>query len=389
MNLSDASSIASIATPFTSLLIETFLKPKLDSLRKSAKKNNQIVDHSIENKFKNYLNNIYNYHLTLSTVAFKRRTIFLKDVYVPLTISNENNSHKIKIAEINSGTFPSNKILIIDSAGMGKSTISKRLLLSCIELNFGIPVLIELRRLSSTNDIIGEIINQLTPINQEVDRQLVLDLIERGDFIFFFDGYDEIEPNIKTYITNLINDFVKKADKNKFLMTSRPEGATLSFGNFEKFKIDALTENESFELIKRYDNTKEVAHLLIKKILEPQTYYHISEYLTSPLLVSLLYAAFEYKQKIPFEKHNFYRQVFDSLYESHDLSKGDSYERKKHTNLTIDQFHKILRIIAFNCLQERNKIEFKRDEFDKLLDKSIADYYGLKCTVADLRSCLS
>ena len=75
---------------------------------------------------------------------------------------------------------------------MGKSTISKKLLLSIIENNYGIPILIELRRLHKNKDIVQEIIEQLKPINEEVDKQLVLDLIKRGDFIFFFDGYDEI-----------------------------------------------------------------------------------------------------------------------------------------------------------------------------------------------------
>ena len=69
------------------------------------------------------------------------------------------------------------KLLIIDTAGMGKSTISKKLFLSAIEENKGIPVFIELRRLNSNHSILNEIYKELKLINEEVDEQFILDLI--------------------------------------------------------------------------------------------------------------------------------------------------------------------------------------------------------------------
>lgn len=56
----------------------------------------------------------------------------------------------------------------------------------------------------------------------------------------------------------------------------------------------------------------------------------INEFLKNPLLVSLLFAAFDFKQTIPLKKHIFYRQVFDAYFDSHDLSKGDSYVHEKN-----------------------------------------------------------
>lgn len=382
MDIETINSISTIAAPLTKIVIETFLKPKFDFLKEKYSKDAAVINHFFENTFADYLNDTYEKYSTLNTVAFKRSKIFLKDVYIPLTI--HNSEVEISINEIEDKIFVSNKLLIIDTAGMGKSTLSKKLILSSIEKNYGVPILIELRRLNKGKDIIQEIIEQLKPINEEINKQLVLDLIKRGDFIFFLDGYDEILISEKSNVTKEINNFVQKAGNNKFIMTSRPEETLSAFGNFDRFNIKSLKIDESLELIRKYGNNSEVSKLLIEKINEPDIFSSIEEYLASPLLVSLLYAAFEYKQKIPFQKHNFYRQVFDSLFESHDLSKGDSYERDKYTKLSLDEFHKVLRNLAFNCLKVDNKIEFTKDEFINIIDKTKCEIDEFNFSTSDL-----
>jgi len=156
-----------------------------------------------------------------------------------------------------------------------------------------------------------------------------------------FDGFDEISITERSKVTSDIQTFVSKAKNNKFIITSRPEDALSSFGGFQKFQIMPLKLDEAFELIKKYDPTNKISDLLIKKIEDDDIIRNIEEYLKTPLLVSLLYTAFEYKQSIPFKKHIFYRQVFDALFESHDLSKGDSFERDKFTKLGSDEFHRV------------------------------------------------
>ncbi|MFH6601987.1 NACHT domain-containing protein [Maribacter algicola] len=379
MEIDTVKNIATIAAPLTKVVFDTFLKPKLDEIKKSWKRDENIIDHAFEDKFLEYLNETYEKNAILNTVAFKRRKILLDDVYVPLTIQYQNNHDKrgsILIDQYSDVVFKeSSKILITDTAGMGKSTMSKKLLLSCIDKNEGVPMLIELRRLSKNKDVIQEILEQLNPINEEIDKQFVLDLIKRGDFIFFFDGFDEISITDRAHVTTEIQKFISKARSNKFVLTSRPEEALSSFGDFFKYQIKPLIPDEAYELIKRYDISNKIAPLLISKIQEKDNFSNIEEYLTTPLLVSLLFTAFEHKQSIPFKKHIFYRQVFDALFESHDLSKGDSFEREKHSKLGSDEFHRVLRTFGYFCLKQENKIEFTRDELGIIVTESL-DYVG-------------
>ena len=384
MEIETIKNIATVAAPLTKVVLETFLAPKLNSLNEKWKRQNKIFDSAFENTFEDYLNNSYEKNINLNTLAFKKKKVLLDDVYVPLKIEDSETKNTITIENFNESLFAnSSKVLITDTAGMGKSTLSKKLLVSCIKENKGIPILIELRRLSKTKGIVEEIIEQLNPINDSIDNQLILDLIKRGDFIFFFDGYDEIPLNERSIVTKEVQSFILKAGKNKFLLTSRPEDALTSFGDFKKYQIRPLTPDEAFTLLRKYDENGELSNLLIDKINEEDNYRNIEEYLTTPLLVSLLFTAFEHKQRIPFKKHIFYRQVFDALFESHDLSKGESFEREKRSGLGIDEFHRILRILGYLCFTNDNKIEFTRDELQNIVKKSIDFCNDIQCNESD------
>lgn len=148
--------------------------------------------------------------------------------------------------------------------------------------------------------------------------------------------------------------------------TSRPEETLSCFGDFVKFEINPLKKQESIQLLKKYDDNGALSNLLINK-LEEETSKSIEEFLEDLLLVSLLFTAFDFKQTIPLKMHLFYRQVFDAFFEFHDLSKGDSFERKKYSGLDIDEFHRVLRFMGYKSLKN---IEFSKDELLLLIKES-------------------
>ena len=88
------------------------------------------------------------------------------------------------------------------------------------------------------------------------------------------------------------------------------------------------------------------------------------------LLTSLLYKSFDHKLTIPLRKHLFYRQVFDALYETHDLSKErGEFQRPKKCGLDIDQLKQILRRVGF-LTYGKNKVEFTKDELLTFIHKA-------------------
>ena len=365
-------------------LVEGFIKnyalPKLSKLAHSISKEGKAYLSLNSNAFIAYYKRAYNNYSIINTLAFKERVKKLKDIYIPLTIYPVDNKKEKKLTKIEG--YPKElldkygRILITDTAGMGKSTLMKRMFLDVIDGQFGIPIFIELRRLNENNDILNEVAIQLGGLNDGFDKRILETLFVDGEFIFFFDGYDEISSSNKAFVTRNIQDFVAKAPNNKYILTSRPEEELACFGEFQEFRIRELKKVESYDLLRKYDISGKTSRLLISK-LETGNYSMINEFLKNPLLVSLLFAAFDFKQTIPLKKHIFYRQVFDAYFDSHDLSKGDSYVHEKKSNLDLDDFDKVMRKIGYECLRKQ-KIEFEKDELLNIIYSAKSGFSNLK-----------
>lgn len=323
--------------------------------------------------FEEYLYRTYKKYSIINTLVFKNEQRLLKDLYLPLTITKDS-FRKSSEESIKIENFPHKlienyaNIIIKDTAGMGKSTLSKRLFLDVIDNGLGIPMYIELRRLSESRTILIEIQEQINSLAKSFDSDLLLSFIQTGGFIFFFDGYDEISLKERNAVTTNLQDFISKASNNVFILTSRPEQALTSFGDFQSFTINSLNKREAYELLRKYDKQGSTSKLLIEE-LKKGHYDMINEFLKNPLLVSLLFAAFDFKQTIPLKKHIFYRQVYDAYFDSHDLSKGDSYIHDKYSDLDVDDFERILRYVGFNCLKSQ-KIEFEKDALLQVIDEA-------------------
>jgi hypothetical protein len=335
--------------------------------------------------FSEYFYRTYKRYSTVNTLVFKNNQMSLKEIYIPLTLTIEKK-HKNQNVKINS--YPKTladqyqRLLITDTAGMGKSTISKRMFLDVIDNSYGIPIFIELRRLSKEKSLISEIQQQLNSLSKEFNPKLMLEFIQMGGFIFFLDGYDEISLSERENVTRDLQDFITKASDNIYVLTSRPETALASFGDFQKATIEPLKKKEAFELLRKYDNQGETSKSLIGKLQSPE-YQMIDDFLRNPLLVSLLFVAFDYKQTIPLKKHIFYRQVYDAHFDSHDLSKGDGYIHEKKSKLDIDDFDKVLRFIGFECIKQQ-KIEFSKDELLTIIGNAKDFCVGLTFNASDI-----
>lgn len=364
--------ILTAAGPFIKAVVDTYVTPKLENLKKRFSLDYKKYHVPTEEHFSEYFYRTYKRLSIINTLVFNNSQRFIKDIYLPLTLVQRTGKneikHKIQVFPVEL-LNKYEKILITDNAGMGKSTLVKKIFLDTIDEKKGIPILVELRRLSKDKSIINEIQEQLNSLAKDFDNSLLLELLIEGGFVILLDGYDEIPLSDREIVTKDIQSFISKAVNNTFILTSRPESALKGFGDFQEVKIEPLKKKEAFELLRKYDKQGPISTLLIKK-LEESEMENISEFLTNPLLVSLLFTAFQHKQTIPFKKHIFYRQVYDANFESHDLTKGDSYTHDKYSKLEIDDFHRVLRHVGFTCLKENQRIEFSKDEILLLIRKA-------------------
>lgn len=380
INLSDIKDIATIAKPFIDPLINTIITPKVKQLEqwlKKRKNENALGENYFENKFTEYLNRSYQKFSTLNILVFPNQQINTKAIYLPLSIISTKDKKKFKINVFKKEFIePYQRILISDTAGMGKSTLMKWIGLSLIEQKLSIPILIELKKINDTHSIIDEIYNQIDPIDKSFDKDLIIKFLELGQFTILLDGFDEIQYDFRESVILDLKDFISKASKNWYILTSRPDSSLSSFGDFQMFRIKPLEIDESFELLKKYDsiNTNKVSEQLIKDIKEKDK--QVREFLINPFLASLLYKTYTYNKDIPSKKSTFYDEVYGALYKHHDLSK-DGYKRNKTSGLDIQDFRFVLKQLAWDTAKIV-KVEYNEQELLNHIKEAKDKCFGLE-----------
>lgn len=352
-------------------VVENFIKSKIEKWKPNFKKGSK-ENEELSATFEKYLGTMYLKSENMSTIILHKTPTRIENLYVPLTLESESKEiQDFKVEkDINNFLKTYQKIIITDSAGMGKSTVLKWMFRKCIEENEGVPILIELRKIKEDNTIVDEICNELNSLNNSFEKNLILNMIDSGGFTFFFDGFDEISLDDRKEVTSNLQDFIFKAQNNNFILTSRQDEALLSFKGFYHFKLKPLSSEQAFELLLKYatiDGSVDATYGLIEEIKDEKNYENLKTFLTNPLMVTLLYKGYDYKQTIPYKKSIFYRQVYDALFEGHDLSKGEAFSRPKESGLDIETFHTTLRSLAFITFI-KSKIEYSRDEIVRFMN---------------------
>lgn len=316
----------------------------------------------------------------MKTLVFRNQQMCLEDLYQPLTLVSQRSGVETTVENYPEKLLENYRnVLIRSTAGMGKSTLMRHVFIRAVESNqcSRVPILIELRRLSSSNDLISEILNRCDPLIGS-SRDEFLQMLDEGAFVFLLDGYDEIRPSDREIVTNYLTSFVTHAHKNLFVLTSRPDTALGSFHNFQEFTIRGLKPKEAYELIHKYGKDNRQSLELVGRLKKPE-FKGIRSFLENPMLVSLLFVAYRHTPRLPYKKHLFYLQVYQAIFEDHDLSK-DGLERPKHSGLDISDFEKILRHAAFNG-SRLGLLEYSYNDLVGLVERS-AEFNGIKCSAS-------
>lgn len=321
-----------------------------------------------------YISSVAGLCSTINTIAFPNTPKRLDDLYLPLTVVGESG----KIIEIDddSDIFKyGKKVLVNDTAGMGKSTLSKKVILNIIKKQEYIPVFIELRQLES-KPIAIQLISKLG-----VNTDLSSEFLNQLPLVYVFDGLDEVAVEDKINVVKELRKFIDSLDDAMVLITSRLESYLSEFYDFTRYSIEPLSEQEAFDLISKYDPKGDVANKLISGIKRSSD-HGLREFLSTPLYVSLLFCAYRHKTVIPQKKHLFYSQVYEALFESHDLSKEIGFVRPKYSKLDSSEFHTLLRRLAFWCLKNGGKLEFQKDELEIIVQDIIEHANGINTSSA-------
>lgn len=349
-----------------SATVRTFIADVITPyMRGMASKKSEIA---IKDRLSRYAKLIEYKTRFVSTFASTSGLVAFEELYEPLKIRPSDKKGEFLIDAYPSDLFRSSRcVALTDDAGMGKSTLAKYIVRRAILEAKGIPLLIELRRLRSGQSILSCLCAELAGASLDSSDGLALmNLFERGNFIFILDGFDEIEEGLRSDVVNEINVIAARFQFCYFMLTSRPEYSVSLFPAFMQAEIVKLNREQAHSLIVRCDANRGIAKILIPRIDEAE----VGEFLGSPLLVTLLYRAFDYRNSVPPKRTIFFRQVYDALFQDHDLAKGDAYSRRKECGLDSEDFHKLLRAIGFETFRS-GRVSYGNDELICFIEKAI------------------
>ncbi|WP_341919557.1 NACHT domain-containing protein [Polaromonas sp. YR568] len=309
--------------------------------------------------YERYLSSSIAAHEKICTILDPSLELSLESVYVPLSVRTLAGDHTVEVKSFPSKLFAdSPQNLIIDSAGMGKSTLSRFILLQCARADRPkyLPIFIELRRMKSGETLLEFISKEIALFkNSEFSEEVLLFLLGTNQFLLMLDGVDELaEGNRRAFVDGL-RKILTKCSKCPMWITSRNDPILTEFPSLVRWSVLPLTRTRAYQLIRQYEKNEQLASQLIAtlKVSAPDT---VGTFLGTPLLVVLLVGSYENKPLVPVKRSNFYHQVFDALFERHDAIKG-GFVRNRKSNLSVDQFHQILRALGF-CLIRDGTVEF-------------------------------
>jgi hypothetical protein len=205
-------------------------------------------------------------------------------------------------------------------------------------------------------------------INDFTQDQLLYSLKE-GMLVLFFDGYDEIDHDMRARRAKEILDLANTHDKTTILISGRPDDTFFGWDRFVTFKLLDLTEAQVRLLIKKIPYDQEIKDLFNKK-MDEGLYVSRREFLVNPLLAIMMLITLEQFADIPPKIHLFYEYAFDALFARHDTAKGGGFQRKRHVNLALDDYRRLFSYFcAISYLKET--FTFSETAFLELLEHSI------------------
>lgn len=310
----------------------------------------------------NYIEDRKNKYSRINTFIFRTEKVDFYNTYFEVSIGYKNK--QLSSNNLLESLFSnSNFAAIIGVAGSGKTMLMKHGFLSAYGTLYAIPIFIELRDLNHLNIPLIEYIYTIILDNRiKATTRLVERALEEGGFIFFLDGFDEINLEKKESIILEIERFTDRFNKNKFIISSRPGAKVESIPRFEAFHISQLNQDQIIEFINKQLkdlDDRELVDKLITTVKSPKNIDYL-EYLKNPLLLSMFILTFRYYPELPKSKSKFYWNVFDTLSTKHDsISKRGGYTHEKKTGLQNEEVEKILKVFCFYTVAQ---MRFNFDE---------------------------
>lgn len=356
--------------------VDVLLNPKKEKLKNwIAKKevNSKIKSDILSLMMSEFLDKSVAKVSRLSTLVFPQQKIHISDIYEPIAFSVFNYDYKKYLNLYSSNEAidffikDGGSIKVLDGAGVGKSTFLKNLTLTLCSGGLKIPVFFEFSAYNYNLSLIENLTNCFSIDSYLFDINIFLKMLEDGWFVIILDGFDEIQRDSQRKIGNEIQYLSENKGKSTLILSSRPQDYIPSLFSETIIKLSKLNKDQARNILKKYDDIS--LHKIYLR-MEKELGRVPVRFLEIPLLVGLLYRTYAYNNSIADSIAVFYSELYEALYKGHDLTKH-GLVREKKSELDIDAFRKVLRVISFKFIFSNNEKRLDDSAFLNLVNEAI------------------
>lgn len=270
------------------------------------------------------------------------------------------------------------RIVITGTGGIGKSIMLKHFFLNSISETTYVPVLIELRNIEFVADnefsLKDYLYENLLNFKLKLDKKYFEYSLEKGCYIFLFDGYDEVKSIFVKKVMQEIINMSNKYPENFYIVSSRPLVDFTGWENFTEMKALNLEKEQALSLIDKLEYDKKIKDSFYNEA-KNYLYDKYEGFMSNPLLLTIMLLTFENRASIPDRLNDFYEQAFSALFYRHDASKG-AYKRDIASNLGYEDFRKVFSYFCFKSFFNDQYSFTEReilDYIEKAITKNIID----------------
>lgn len=363
--------MADQTTEVAGYVISDLIKSSFSGIATGAGDSFEKLSFDLRVGYEAYFKKLHDRFSVVKTLTHKNKPVLFKSVYVDGRVSNgqEELSNFGFLNALNSG----GRYVVTGTGGIGKSMLMRYILLQSLEQSTfrRIPIFIELRTLSDEDrrsSIIEAIQSAVTLTKRKVPPDLAKHGLEKGAYLLILDGFDEIDTEYRQSYEKEIIKLSREYTDIVIVVSGRPDDRFSAWTDFHIYKVQPLNKSE-LKLLVQGLSVDDALKEKFCKAVEDSLWESHRDFLSNPLLATMMVMTFQDFAEIPEKVHVFYNQAFLTLYSMHDASK-EYFTRESISGLSIDVFEKVFSTFCFLTYYE-NKISFDEIKILRYIEKAL------------------